>query len=83
MSEFTTEQLLVIEGTAAQLYEANAADTNRHPQPWALVDAHIKTRWRNEARRKLKTGQIDGWWKTAGVGKRRDYETAQRHAAEF
>jgi len=65
LSALTPDQRLMVEGAAAQLYEQDCADKGMAGQAWGIVDEHVKRRWRETARRKLRTGEIDGWYKVA------------------
>lgn len=59
------EKRVMIEGVAAQMYEQDCCDKEIAGQPWGVVDNHIKKRWRLTALRKLRTGEVDGWYKVA------------------
>lgn len=60
--KLTPEQTLLIEAVAAQLHDRDETSP-RHQLFWPMVDEYVKQRYRNMARRKLKTGEIDGWYK--------------------
>jgi len=80
MSELTLQQQLAIEGTAAQLYEQDAALDEISVPIWAMAHENVKTRWRATALRKLKTGELDGWFKLCGAGSHREHARQVRVA---
>ena len=81
MSSLTVEQQILVEGTAAQLYEQDAAYKARAAQPGSMLDEHVKLRWRDTARRKLKTGEIDGWFKAIGKNNHAEHHRHIRMAS--
>lgn len=65
MSTLTPLQAQYIEAVAAQLHDRDET-SQRHQLFWPMIDETVRQRYRNIARRKLKTGEIDGWFKTLG-----------------
>lgn len=83
----TIEQQLVIEAVAAQLHDRDI-DARRPVIFWSMIDERTRERFRALARRKLRVGEIDGWWKTLPAPdggrfhSRERYHAAQVEAAE-
>lgn len=59
-ADLSLDQLLAIEGAAAQLYERTREGIHAS-HFWPALNSNVKTKWRDTARRKLKTGEIAGW----------------------
>jgi len=66
-SRLSLGQALLVEAIAVQLYERNeSAHYSTHRiRYWSEVSAQKKKRWRREALRRLRTGQIAGWMSEA------------------
>lgn len=69
LTGLTHDQALMVEAVAAQLYERHEVhySTARRVRFWSELDEGRKHRWRQEAKRKLLTGEIDGWQKVGGT----------------
>lgn len=55
-----TDTAEIVEALAAQLYERDVYVSAKRPRFWTEISDAQKVRWRKEARRKLRTGQIPG-----------------------
>lgn len=62
-SRLSLSHALLLEAIAVQLYERNesAYHSTHRIRYWSEVSAQKKERWRREALRRLRTGQIAGW----------------------